>query len=108
MTSREPKPQAPTGAPIIVLFPTQRPLRNHPAFKHLVGDGSCHSVEKQRAHLRIGPQKLNCLLFLRRRWLFVLSLRPQLLAGGGLVFLNDLVGNLVQYRVLILSPGSTR
>jgi hypothetical protein len=34
------------------------------------------------------------------------SLRPQLLAGGSLIFLNDLVRNLVQYGVLVLALDS--
>ena len=36
-------------------------------------------------------------------WSLLRSLRPQLLAGRRLVFLNDLVRNLVQYRVLVLA-----
>src|SRR6202007_741644 len=86
---------------------TERRLRNHSAIKHLVGNRTCHFLDKQLANLRVALQKLNCLLFLRRWWLFVRFLLPQLLAGGALVFLNDLVGHLVQYRVLILSVCST-
>src|SRR5208283_5506148 len=42
----------------------QRLLRNHSAFKHLVGDRSGYFVDEQSAHGRIGFQKRNYLLLL--------------------------------------------
>jgi hypothetical protein len=53
--------------------------------------------------LWIAVQKLYCLRFCGCRGRMLRSLCPQLLAGRCLVFLNNLVGNLVQNRVLVLT-----
>jgi len=86
-----------------VLFLCQASSGNHSAFKQLVGNRSSHFINEQRTHLRIAVQKLNCLRFCGCRGRMLLSLRPQLLAGCGLVFLNNLVGRLVQNRMLFLT-----
>ena len=80
------------------LRPTRLRSRDHAAFKHFVGDRRRDPVDEHLAHLRIATQKIYGFLFpLRFR---LPSLLPQLLARGILVLLDDLVGDLVQYRVL--------
>src|SRR5271154_2996628 len=72
--------------------------RDHAAFKHLVGDRRRDPIDEHLAHLRITAQKIYGFLFpLRFR---LPALLPQLLARGILVLLDDLVGGLVQQRVL--------
>src|SRR5580658_406895 len=72
--------------------------RDHAAFKHLVRDRRRHSIDEHTAHLWIVTQKIYGFLFSLRFQLP--SLLPQLLARGILVLLDDLVGGLVQQRVL--------
>jgi hypothetical protein len=81
----------------------QRPSWNHPALEHLVGDGSRNSIDKLGAHLWITAQFLDDFLLHRR--LRLVFLLPQLLACRLLIFLDDLLGDHVQER--ILSIGNT-
>jgi hypothetical protein len=88
--------------------PFARPLWNHAAFEHFVGDRSSYSVEKRSAQLRVRPQYLYEFFFTHRLRL-ALSLcpfLPQLLAAGILVFLDDPVSDPVHERVL--SKGHSR
>src|ERR1019366_5316698 len=72
--------------------------RDHSAREHLVHHRTGDLVEEHLPHLRIALQKSDDLLLLRRRRLA--PILPQLLAGRGLVFLDDLVRDHVHDRIL--------
>src|SRR5208282_5615832 len=78
--------------------------RDHPAFKHLVGDRRRYFVDEHGPHLWVVTQKIHRFLFPLRLWL--LSLLPQLFAGRILVFLDGLVrGGIQQWVLPILGAG---
>jgi hypothetical protein len=76
---------------------------NHAALEHFISDGTRYAVEKLSTHLRILPEHFQRFLLYHfpfpRLWLAFF--RDQILARRVLIFLDDSIGQLVHYRVLL-------